>query len=440
MFAARTILYSIQNNGRTGNSNGFIADIGGSAIKAKVSISAGLSRNLNGNKLITVCKRNGHCSCRCIGSIDTNMVIIVRLAGIVTTVDFNGYVCIKLKFLLCGGTCPAILGNQVCNCFACGYGFTDRDIGGVRSIGNIGSIGSVGSGLLGRSRGIIRRIATAFSIHRVEASEVVGIFQVGFFQTVHRRMAAIVTNVAVSTCNGSFQCVLGGVPNKYGSSRRRIGEVAVVIARNYIDVLLLSATILKIQIIATVSLFEIYVYSFCIVGIARTVIRAHHRTRKEIFRSGEESKLISFSNLGRGSIGGLYGLCFAANRANVVGIGVTLSRYKVSFVGGTATYGLAGVEGKASFCAGGSGYNTGIVVVMTAACVGTRGRLHICGNLFAEEKECKLGVVNKHVTCACDRLNRVVTTKLPSVNGVFFHPIKKNLNAFHNAIRTPSGV
>ena len=173
VLTVRTVLYSVQDNGRTGNRNRFIADIGGSTIKAKVSIRTGLSRNLNGNKLITICKSNGDGSSRGIGSIDTNMVIIVCLTGVVPTVDFNSYVGIKIEFLLYSGTCPAILGNKICNCFACSYGSADR---GGRSIGSNRGIGNIGSGLFGRDSGIIRRIASALSVHCVETSEVVGIF------------------------------------------------------------------------------------------------------------------------------------------------------------------------------------------------------------------------------------------------------------------------
>ena len=117
---------------------------------------------------------------------------------------------------------------------------------------------------------------------------------------------------------------------------------------------------------------------------------------------------------------------------------------KACFVAVTAVFGLAGEKGKALFGAGGGNGNAFVKVVVIALVtrIGSfaRGGCHIGGDLRAKEQKCKLGVVNKNVTGACDGLNRVIATKLPGINGIFFHPFKQNVKTLHNAGRAPSGI
>jgi hypothetical protein len=53
------VLYGVENYGRTGNGSNSVADIGGRTVEAEESVSAGYSRDLNGNKLISLCNRDG---------------------------------------------------------------------------------------------------------------------------------------------------------------------------------------------------------------------------------------------------------------------------------------------------------------------------------------------------------------------------------------------
>ena len=107
-----------------------------------------------------------------------------------------------------------------------------------------------------------------------------------------------------------------------------------------------------------------------------------------------------------------------------------------------ATNSQASEGGVSLFCASGEGNNTAAEVVVTAifggSCSFAGRRLHISRNLLAKENESQFGIVNEYVTGACDGLNRVVTAKLPGVNGVCFYPFKQNVNAFHYAGSAPS--
>ena len=74
-------------------------------------------------------------------------------------------------------------------------------------------------------------------------------------------------------------------------------------------------------------------------------------------------------------------------------------------------------------CGSGAGSGSGIA---------RRGGV-AAGNFRTQKQEAKLGVINKDVTHAGDRLDSVVSAHLPSVNGVFLHPLQEDGSAFHNA-------
>ena len=71
----------------------------------------------------------------------------------------------------------------------------------------------------------------------------------------------------------------------------------------------------------------------------------------------------------------------------------------------------------------------------TAALSG--GRIVVRRNVLIKQQEGQFGIVHEHVTGAGDRLNGVVTTQFPGVNGVLFHPLQQNRFALHNAGRAP---
>ena len=100
------------------------------------------------------------------------------------------------------------------------------------------------------------------------------------------------------------------------------------------------------------------------------------------------------------------------------------------------------LEDRVALCRAGCRYCSSCVKVIMAALFTAcaRGRSHIRGNLFAEEKESKLGIVNEDVTCTRDGFYRVVTAKLPGINRVSFHPLEHNVETFHYAALAPSVV
>ena len=68
------------------------------------------------------------------------------------------------------------------------------------------------------------------------------------------------------------------------------------------------------------------------------------------------------------------------------------------------------------------------------------GSGHGVGDIFVEEKECILGVVDEDIAGAGDGLNRVVAAQLPGVNGIVLHPLQKNFLAFDDAVGTPHSL
>ena len=247
--------------------------------------------------------------------------------------------------------------------------------------------------------------------------------------------------------NSGFKAVFFRIPSKYGVGSGIVNKVvmlaAVIKDVNQADVLLLSCSILKVEVIAAACLLNEYVNAVVVSGVGCSVVAAHcaGKVILGILCNREQTKLVSLADLGRCCIAGFYGSCgfsFTANRANTVFIGVTLCRNKIALIAITASCGLAGIKGISLIRAGRCSGNTGVEVVVVAL-VGSTGRgLHICGNFFTKEQESEFGVVNKNVTGAGNGLNRVVASKLPGVNRVGFHPRKQNLNALHYATGAPS--
>ena len=100
-----------------------------------------------------------------------------------------------------------------------------------------------------------------------------------------------------------------------------------------------------------------------------------------------------------------------------------------------ASCGLAGIENVSFGGAGGSNGNACIKVVVVA---GARGSSHIERNILAEHNEAKLGIVYEDVTGSGDGFYRIVSAKLPGIDGICLHPLEKNLAALHNAAGAPS--
>ena len=67
----------------------------------------------------------------------------------------------------------------------------------------------------------------------------------------------------------------------------------------------------------------------------------------------------------------------------------------------------------------------------------TGGRVIIGRYVLAKQLESQLGIVHEHVAGAGDGLYRIVTTQLPSVYGIFLHPLEQNLSALHDTGGTP---
>ena len=321
------------------------------------------------------------------------------------------------------GTCCGIF--KANGCFSCN--------------GRSGGIVSGRSGSL-RSRRSIFGIAA----HGIQTSNVVGIFQFRGLQNAHGVVISKGAHVANFTFNGSFECALCRIPCVYGGCRCSKSKVAICAACNKVDVLLCATFIFKVQTVTARCVFYVYVNTVGISSIGCTVI-AFHGAIEVIFTSQsgrEETKLICFSYFECANIGGLFNRCclyVAANGAHVRYVVVTLCFNDVVFVAVTTACNLTGVKGITLFGAGSNGNNACAKVVVVALVAGfTGGSCHICGDFCAEENERKFGVVNKNVTGAGDGLDRVVTTKLPSINGVSFHPFKQNFKAFHYTGGAPS--
>ena len=62
---------------------------------------------------------------------------------------------------------------------------------------------------------------------------------------------------------------------------------------------------------------------------------------------------------------------------------------------------------------------------------------HAGRDFLAEEQEGQLGIVNKNVTGAGDLLHNVITGQLPGIDGVFCHPVQKDVLALHHAACAP---
>ena len=119
-----TVLYGLKKYGRAGYLNGLVTDISGSTVNIKECIGTGLSCNLNGSKLITLCYADSNSTCRRVGSVNTDVVAIVCLTGVATTVDLNGYNVIKIEGLLSSVGGPAVLSDEFLHSLAYGNGLS----------------------------------------------------------------------------------------------------------------------------------------------------------------------------------------------------------------------------------------------------------------------------------------------------------------------------
>ena len=210
---------------------------------AIIGYVAGCACLIVGNGKTVVCPNLfgvGELGAVCFVRIKGERYLRARAAcGLRSTAITTDAVCVAVS--LCGGVSTDV---AVCTQRANKGGKAACGAGG----GSYGLVvlmlASSGGSYRGSYRGI-RGIVLRSAPHYIKACKVIGIGHFRVLQNVQARISAVVTDVADITGYGSGQGVFGSIPSIYGAGGRSNAEVAIVAAGNYVDVLLLTAAVLK---------------------------------------------------------------------------------------------------------------------------------------------------------------------------------------------------
>ena len=255
--------------------------------------------------------------------------------------------------------------------------------------------------------------------------------------------AALGTKTVGGTIDLSNEETAGCIEGVNGGSGCLVSAVDIAAVDNHVDIGL-AGIIESIEIVTAGGFFQIDINSDLAVLVGIHIVTAHNAC--QIVDIGRRNILLDHTDLvglacnRSGDLDQFHRLRLVTDRALAVHIAVTGGGSLVAVVADAAE--AAGINRVACFGAGGRNNITCHKLVMAAGGTGCNagGSGHGGGDLRAEEQKCQLGIVNEHIAGAGDGLDRVITTQLPGVDGVFLDPVQQNIQALDNTVFTPHSL
>ena len=238
----------------------------------------------------------------------------------------------------------------------------------------------------------------------------------------------------------SDHSLVGGIIGIDSGRSGLINTVDMGTADHHIDVGLGTVNV-SIQIVAAGGLFQINIQRSILIGTGCEIIGSAHAADQVVDIGSRNIFLHHAELVGRTGNRVLDHAIFAgaAHSAGAADKLVT-GRNLIALIASGAQ--RAGVDGVAVSSAGSGDGSACHIVMLAADSAGSfaGGSGHQRRHIRAEQQERKFGIVNEDVAGAGNGLNGVVTTQLPGIHGVQLHPQQQNIQAFHNALRSPGGI
>ena len=427
LLTGRTVLHRVKNYGGAGNRGAFVTNVGSSTVNAKECVGTCLSRNLYGNKLVTLCKSNSDSTCRSIGSVDTDVITVIRLTGVATAVDLNAYNVVKVEGLLSGRVGPTKLGDKICyglgscNILSNAIGASTSGTSAVNVVviskltggcatnraGCESSTGSVGIAVVTGSLNLAVSVAVATKRTGVSgvtcsATGRIGNYGLVVVLTYGRLNGAAATLIACNCVELAVEAVIRNLYRSYGSiglivsstepvvcivynsdnslligivcingrSSCFVRSVNVSVVNDHVDVSLRAANV-AVHVVTAIGSLEIYVDSRSGIGNGVHIV-AVHCTVKIVYLAVVKVTL-NHTELVSSAYNGINYLVCGSVRINVIGILSATNGTSTVYVAVTKCVNCAigvavaakstGVSGVACLIAGRIG-NYGVVVVL----------------------------------------------------------------------------